>query len=615
MGFRLLFATAAMLAFSPARAWAIDVSEIRWGFDGRATPQCFNPLSVLVSNPGSTPFEGTVELRESLGGGSRVGAALAEDLYVSPNSSRWVQFYPYVKERFEDWSLHWGRGAGEIAKVPQPVIATQGPVLLVDPDEPANTKIGLRRFPENLFPPMVTATDGLRTLALDHVPRWEEARRRAFYDWLYRGGRVHLFKAESGDYPQFSADLAELNAPAERFRIGNGHVFRHALARSGISEEFIKRNFEVKLNAPGETARSDDDQTDIEADDENVSGARRMAMNSPADALFPDIAGGLFAYLKSLTRAHHNWVLIYSMAVIYVVTVVPGVHFLGRKRFDYRIVYGALIGLIVLFSFGFAYFGRRGHNEANVVNTVAVARQLPGGALDVTSWSNVFVINGGDYDIAHGGTERLYSTAQAFEPVNGVIHNGAIGQFAVDIPPYSSQPFLSRVKLKADGMEIAAQEFSGGARLTKLILTTGKNFPKPEYPKAAYVLYRDRFYFVSFSDGRMRLIAQSQSLPEFFGSINWNDFSPYAMRFGNVRGRSPQTEAPLLYDFLIRPLIAWSLHLHRQSEIPTFRLPDDRIRLFVWSELPDSLKMAGSQLKTQRGRMLYVFDILKPGKA
>jgi hypothetical protein len=613
MSFRLLFA-AAVLTISPATSWAIDIGEIRWGFDGRATPQCFNPLSVLVINPGSRPFEGTLELRDSIGTGGRVGAALIEELYVAPNSSRWVQFYPYVKERFEEWSLHWGRGAGETAKVPQPVLAVQGPVLLVDPDEPTNKRTGLRRFPENLFPPLVTATDGLKTLALDHVPRWEEARRRAFYDWIYRGGRVHLFKGDGGGYPQFSADLAELNAAADQIRIGNGRVFRHDLTGNGISADFIKKTFGSKENAPDSTGGSDDDQTGTETDDENVAGPQPIT-NSPGGVLFPDITGGLFSYLKSLTRAHHNWVLIYSMAVIYVVTVVPGVHLLGRKRFDYRIVYGALIGSIVMFSLGFAYFGRRGHNEANVVNTVAVARQLPGGALDVTSWSNVFVINGGDYDIVHGGAERLYSTAQAFEAVNGVIHNGAAGQFAVDIPPYSSQPFVSRVKLKADDAEIAAKEFAGGAKLTKLVLTTGKNFPKPEHPEAAYVLYRDKFYVMSFSDGRLRLISQGQSLPEFFGSINWNDFSPYAMRFGNVRGRNPQNEPPLLFDFLMRPLIAWSLNLNRQSEIPTFRLPDDSIRLFVWSELPDSLKMAGSQLKTQKGRMLYVFDILKPGKA
>jgi hypothetical protein len=611
MCFRLSFAAAAVLLVLPARSWAIDINETRWGFDGRATPQCFNPLSVLVSNSGSRPFEGTLELRESIGNGGRVGAVLAEDLYLAPNSSRWVQFYPYVKERFEEWSLHWGRGAGESAKVSQPVLANQGPVLLVDPDEPARSRIGLRRFPDNLFPPLVTATDGLRTLALDHVPHWEEARRRAFFDWIYRGGRVHLFKGDSGDYPQFSAELAALNAPAEQFRIGNGYVQRHDLARRGINEEFIKRNFGPKANARDVTVDPDDDQ----ADDENVGGARRMAMNSPADALFPDIAGGLFAFLKSLTRAHHNWVLIYSMAVIYVVTVVPGVHLLGRSRFDYRIVYGALIGLIVLFSLGFAYFGRRGHNEANAVNTVAVARPLPGGALDVTSWSNVFVINGGDYDIVHGGTERLYSTAQAFEAVNGVIHNGAIGQFDVDIPPYSSQPFLSRVKFKADDMQVAVQEFSGGAKLTKLVLTTGKNFPNPEYPQAAYVLYRDKFYFMSFSDGRLGLTSQSQSLREFFSSVDWNDFSPFAMRFGNMRGRNPQTVARPLFDFLIRPLIAWSLELHRQSEIPKYQLPDDRIRLFVWSELPNSLKIAGPQMKAQGGRVLYVFDILKPGKA
>ena len=166
--------------------------------------------------------------------------------------------------------------------------------------------------------------------------------------------------------------------------------------------------------------------------------------------MFPDLSAGLLTFLKSLTRPRHNWVLIYSLAIAYVITVIPGVYVLGRNRYDYRIVYGVLIGLIVLFSFGFAWFGRRGHNEANAVNTIAVARPLPGGAWDVSSWTNVFVINGADYELVHGGSGRLYSTAQTFEAVNGVIRNGAHGRFDVDIPPYSSQAFVGRMKIAND---------------------------------------------------------------------------------------------------------------------------------------------------------------------
>ncbi len=203
LAFRLLLAAAAVLAAWPGKSWAIDVSEIRWGFDGRVTPQCFNLLSVLITNPAPFPFEGTLELHELIGGGTRVGAALAEDLYVAPSSSRWVQFYPYVKERYEEWSLQWGRRGGERADVPRPVLADQSPVLLVDADDPSSGGGAIRHFPENLFPPMVTATDSLKTVALDHVPRWEEARRQAFYDWLFRGGACTFSRTSTGRIPNF----------------------------------------------------------------------------------------------------------------------------------------------------------------------------------------------------------------------------------------------------------------------------------------------------------------------------------------------------------------------------------------------------------------------------
>ena len=238
-----------LLAAFPSRSRALDVGETRWGFDGRATPQCFNLLSVLVSNPTPEPFEGILELRESIGGGTRVGATLGEELYVAPYSSRWVQFYPFVKERYESYSLQWGRRPGERAAVPQAVLADQQPVLLAETDDAASRGGAIRRFPENLFPPMVTATDTLKTAALDHVPRWEEARRQAFYDWLFRGGRLHLFRDANGAYPQFSAALAMLNTPSDHFRVGNGQVFRHDRLRNQIDAEFMEKTLGLTSSA------------------------------------------------------------------------------------------------------------------------------------------------------------------------------------------------------------------------------------------------------------------------------------------------------------------------------------------------------------------------------
>jgi len=335
--------------------------------------------------------------------------------------------------------------------------------------------------------------------------------------------------------------------------------------------------------------------------------------------LFPDLSAGLLTFLKSLTRPQHNWVLIYSLAVAYVITVIPGVYVLGRNRYDYRIVYGVLIGLIILFSFGFAWFGRRGHNEANAVNMLAVARPLPGGAWDVNSWTNVFVINGADYELVHGGSGRLYSTAQTFEAVNGLIRNGARGRFDVDIPPYSSQSFVGRMKITDDPLDVKLQQFAGDTTLTKLVLVTGAGFPTPGETGHAYAVYRDHVYPLHWSKGQFNLDRGGEPLSAFLAAVDWNKLSPYGLGYGNVpmamvrRADQPATKVAQ-YETLLPPLLAWSLGLKQRDDIATFRLPDESIRVFLWSPLPKSLELVGPHMGKQQGRVLYVLDFSKPVK-
>jgi hypothetical protein len=256
------------------------------------------------------------------------------------------------------------------------------------------------------------------------------------------------------------------------------------------------------------------------------------------------------------------------------------------------------------------------------VNSVAVARQLPDGALDVTAWSNVFVINGGDYAISRAGTGSLYSTAQSFEAVNGVIRNGAQGVFYVDIPPYSSQPFLHRMKLKNDRFEIKVNDFStapltskSDTGLTKLALVTDSHFPRPATRDFVHALYRDQVYEMTWADGRLELHRpRAESLSQFLGSIRPEDLSPYSRGYGSPRPSNPQADPTPRFETLHRPLIAWSLGLRRRSEIPKFVLPDDRVRLFVWGELPEGMRVNEPRMRSQQGRMLYVVDVFKPVK-
>ena len=73
-------------------ALAIDVSDFKWGFDGKVAPHRFNVLSVLINNPTPQPFVGDLFLRKRLGGAGSVDATIVEPLTLAPNSARWVQF-------------------------------------------------------------------------------------------------------------------------------------------------------------------------------------------------------------------------------------------------------------------------------------------------------------------------------------------------------------------------------------------------------------------------------------------------------------------------------------------------------------------------------------------
>src|SRR5262245_57413879 len=53
----------------PVPAVALDVDRVEWGFDGQVVINRFNLLSVLVSNPTATAFDGLVELTKTTGQG------------------------------------------------------------------------------------------------------------------------------------------------------------------------------------------------------------------------------------------------------------------------------------------------------------------------------------------------------------------------------------------------------------------------------------------------------------------------------------------------------------------------------------------------------------------
>ena len=103
----LVFALAFAAVSSP-RASALEVKEVRWGFDGKAVYGRFNLLSVLVAEPGPGAFDGDISLIETRGSDAAVGAPQVQKVYVTPGTERWVQFAPFITSK-DPWKLHWGK--------------------------------------------------------------------------------------------------------------------------------------------------------------------------------------------------------------------------------------------------------------------------------------------------------------------------------------------------------------------------------------------------------------------------------------------------------------------------------------------------------------------------
>src|SRR5689334_6966879 len=111
---------------------ALEIQDVRWGFDGQVLPERFNVLSVLVANPSSAPFDDALSLYKTQGTATRVGAIEEQPCYLAPFSARWVQFYPYLDQEGLEWVLSWGRTQWRVQ--PQPRFGPPATVLLTESD-------------------------------------------------------------------------------------------------------------------------------------------------------------------------------------------------------------------------------------------------------------------------------------------------------------------------------------------------------------------------------------------------------------------------------------------------------------------------------------------------
>lgn len=592
-----------LLAVAPAAA--IDIDQVEWGFDGKVVTHRFNVLSVLVNNPTPETFDGVLQLHKLIAAGQRIGAILSEPVYLAPYTSRWVQFYPYAMQDWEEYKLVWGRRSDEELTLPKPRMGEPATIILDDPQNLLSRRGVVTPFPEDLFPPTSTATDALGAVFIDYVPRWEESRRKAFLEWLNRGGFVHVLKGSDGEFPQFADELAVLNSPLERKRVGGGYVFRHQVDRQAVDKTFV------------ESARKIEQQSFRQSGDELVDDIvveRGLATSQPqvGDDYLTGIANAdwtILGNLKSMTNPHHNWGMIYGLAMVYSLSIFPGCYWLGRRRLDYRIVFGAMLLSVLMFSVAFGFVGRRGYGEATSVNSLVIVRPLEENLCDVTGWSATFVTNGGDYELTHAGEGRLYATAQVSEAVRGFIENGAEARFVADIPPFSSRPFTYRARVACPVPKLEVTRWRLGKQLYEFEFTHGENFPREVY--GVYALYRDRVYTLKTGASKCVLGSRNQTVPSFLRLDDPNQLAA-TQSFGFDPFSDDSHSPDERFADLAVPLIARSLDVKEGDRMQDFTLLDDRVRVFIYAPLPEELYLQHDAFTRQQGRALYCIDVFDP---
>ncbi len=603
---------ACLLIATPASA--LDVVDMRWGFNGKVAPNRFNLLSVQVQNPTPQPWEGEIVARKSLGGAGSVDAPVVEKVSLAPFSQpTWVRFYVYItadgwgsSASNENWRLTWKRGEG--IDVPQPRVAKYQRVVLTDSSGMLRKGGALKQMPEELFPAFVTATDALQVVAIDHEPRqWSPGQKEALLDWLHLGGTILLTHGINGKLPEFTGPLSVLNSPLEDGRHGAGRVLRIARTANSIDADEARQILAgLPKNHVGPQEKPEDP---IDMLDPTLQAQVNQG-NTYGEGQDPFHSSSFLGQLKNMTKPDHNWLLLHFMFWVYIAMVFPGCYILGRRYSDFRVVYAGLLGTVLLFSLLFSVVGQRGYGESTAIHSVAIARPLPDGGLDVTSWSNVFVTGGARYDVRHNGKGTLYSTCNQAESVNGTIVNGAEALFNVDIPPFSNREFAHRVKLAspAPKLKIESMKLEEG-RLAQLSLSVD-GLKMEDVNPFMYLLYGNRFHSLLWRDGKLELASDAgdaKAVLQLQQSQNWAN-QGYGYGYDPYNQRNVQTPKER-FNLMFRPLLSRSLNVGREREAEQVQLPTDMVRVFLYAKMPPEFAVQNARLGKQEGEVLYCIDV------
>ena len=572
-----LSAALLLAAFAAVDADALDVEQWQWGFAGKAIKNHFTPLSVLVSNPSSEPFDGVMTLRKcGPMGASSIGAPVLKRVFLGPFSSKWVQFEPFIRDDNAKWRLHWGRRSKNSMNIPAPPLGGAAAVVLTSGDTIfSRAKVRAPAFRENLFPPSVAATAGLAAMALDHTPEFTPAQTKAFMDWLRGGGKLYILPDASGATPQFTGGLAILNFPGEKMALDAGTAKKLYLDDKPLSAKDMGAAVE------------------IEKDPEN-----NVYIDTPIDTFFH--------YVRKRVKTNHNWGLIFFISVVYMIFVTVVNYLVGRKTKTPLKPLAFFVATVAVFSLLLAWCGQRGQGEKSQINTLTMAREISPGRFVAQQWIDVFATSGDYYEISYGnGEPAFFSDCREENSLNAEIVNGTNGFIKADIPMFSSVQFYHAGAANAPGAELKSfKQAFDGTKAKFIILELSPDFPAPVKKVVAVAL--GKFYEFRETTPR-KYEAIIPEIPKTFSKRiqEWdNSGGVNALKYGYYDNDEEQTVESLIIPMIIR---SRGGDESINGFFPSPRAADDHTDIYILAPMHDSFKSSNDKIKTEKGSAIYHF--------
>ena len=590
-----------------SRAFALEIHEIRWSFQDRPVAYHFNPVTFLIENNRATPFEGEIRFQPETFRGQAIGLTLAATVYIAPRDTKWVQVYPYFSESNANWTATWqeeGKQKSKSFLAPVPV-KTKAIIQLVSTGSLERGLSGIKQYPEEIFPPLADAVDSLECIVLDHVPRWDKARRSSFLQWIYQGGTLHLFQNSQGEHPIFSESFSPLNQSASFVRHGQGRIIRHPLKINQLSSSETNRLIEKTQDKADQLSDQNDSYSEAYYLDSN------RGYYPHADVFYYQMSDEeILTTLTEMSKPQRIWYLNFFLAFLYLLVVGPGYYFvtrLSRRIHQYYLWY--FLGTAV-FSLIFYVSGKYSSNQNSQVHSLMLASVMPDQDVILSEWSSLGMVTGGTYAIAHHGEEHLYAACNEFSRVNGVCTSGSQGMMSLEIPPNSSQSYLHKSKTSKMGFAVSVESvLKNESGLEALTLKIDDKFPART--KQIYYLAGSKLY--ELKQEQDRLIFHGRTLD--VASVLYSSYEYQTSAWATVsltgtfklKEREVEDSLDKLFPVLLSRVTGFSaeqsLYLNEQRAV------ESTGKLLVLCEAPEILFLKSPQVTEKKGHILYSLDV------